>query len=119
MNRKSSCSKKLVMRNKRRKAIRTMLGVSCVCMIACMMFFAGFKTSAVVTGAKELDSGHSEKLYKSVMVEQNDCLWDIAERYMGVGYSDKNDYVAEVMQLNNLSGTEIHYGEYLCVPYYG
>lgn len=119
MNKNYSRSKKIVMRNKRRKAVRTVFGVSGVCIIACLLFFAGFKSSAVVTGAKELDSGHSEKLYKSVMIEQNDCLWDIAERYMGVGYSNTNDYVAEIMQINNLSGSDIHYGEYLCIPYYG
>lgn len=119
MDRRKSCSRKLVMRNKRRKAIRTLISVSCISIVIFSLFFAGLKISAVVTGAKELDSGHSQKLYKSVMVEQNDCLWDIADRYMGSGYSDKNVYVAEVMELNNLSGSEIHYGEYLCVPYYG
>ena len=75
--------------------------------------------SAITADAESLDSGSSVKMYKSIMVEQNDCIWDIAERYMGNGYSDTRDYVEEIIQINNLSGSEIHFGEYLCIPYYG
>ena len=75
--------------------------------------------SAVITDAEGLDTGSSVKMYKSVMVEQNDCIWDIAERYMGNGYSDTRDYVEEIIEINNLAGTEIHFGDYLCIPYYG
>lgn len=119
MNRKNSRSRKIIMRNKRRRAARTMMSISCICLLACTLFFAGFKLSAVVTGAKELDAGHSVKLYKSVMIEQDDCLWDIAKRNMGVGYDDINEYVAEIMHLNQLTSTTLHYGNYLCIPYYG
>ena len=61
MNRKDNRTKKLVIKNRRRKAVRTLLGICFVSMIAFTMFFAGFKISAVAAGAKGLDTGNSEK----------------------------------------------------------
>lgn len=111
--------RRLVIKNKRRKAMHTVLSICLISIVVLSIFFAGIKVSAVTTGAKGLDTGSSEKMYMSVMVERDDCLWDIAERHMGIGYTDIQDYVAEIIELNNLSDSEIHYGEYICIPYYG
>ncbi len=119
MNKENRRTKKLVLRNRRRKAIRTLISICFISVVAFTMFFAGIKISAVTTGAKGFDAASSEKMYMSVMVEQDDCLWDIAERHMGVGYTDIGDYVAEIIELNNLAGSDVHYGEYICIPYYG
>ena len=109
----------LVNKNKQRRLIRTVISFAFVSLITLSILVSGIKISAVTTDAEGLDSGSSVKMYKSVMVEQNDCIWDIAERYMGNGYSDTRDYVEEIIEINNLEGTEIHFGEYLCIPYYG
>ena len=109
----------LIERNKKRKRIRVAATLCAVFLIAFTMFFAGLKFSAITAGAKGFESVTYDKMYKSVMVEQNDSLWDIAERHMGSGYTDTKEYIAEIIELNNLNGTDIHYGEYLCVPYYG
>jgi cell division protein YceG involved in septum cleavage len=58
------------------------------------------------------------KYYTSVMVENGDTLWSIADKYAD-GYSvDKADYIAEVRELNHLQDDVIHYGEYIVVAYY-
>jgi hypothetical protein len=53
------------------------------------------------------------------MVERNDTLWSIAQEYNDKDHYDSiRDYIKEVMQINSLSDDEIHYGDYLIVPYY-
>jgi len=115
----NSISHYLVNRNKQRRLVRTVISFFVISLIALSILISGVKISAVTADAEGLDTGSSVKMYKSVMVEQNDCIWDIAERYMGNGYSDTRDYVEEIIEINNLTGTEIHFGEYLCIPYYG
>lgn len=118
MRRDNNHVKKLVRRNRRRKSRRTFCNAVLVSLFLFCFAFAGFKAGAISTNAQNSNPEGSEKLYKCVMVEQNDCLWDIADRYMGRGYSDKRAYVEEVRQINNLNSDELHFGTYLCVPYY-
>lgn len=110
--------KKLVKRNKRRKTCRAIESAVLLSIFLFCVAFAGLKAGAISTNAQNTNPDGSEKQYKCVMVEQGDCLWDIAERYMGRGYSDKRVYIEEVKQINNLTSDELHFGSYLCVPYY-
>lgn len=109
---------KLVKRNKRRKARRAIESAILLSIFLFCVAFAGLKAGAISTNAQNTNPDGSEKQYKCVMVEQGDCLWDIADRYMGAGYSDIRAYIEEVKQINNLTGDDLHYGSYLCVPYY-
>lgn len=118
MKRNNNRAQILVARNKRRGAIKAFRNTCCVVLFLAGVFFAGLKASAISTNAKGTSADGYDKVYKSVMVEKDDCLWDIAERNMGMGYADKRTYVEEIRQLNQLKGNDIHYGEYLCVPYY-
>ena len=111
-------TKRLVKRNKRRKSRRTCRNAILLSAFLFCAVFAGFKAGAIITNAQNSNPEGSEKLYKCVMVEQNDCLWDIADRYMGRGYADKRAYVEEVRQINHLESDELYFGTYLCVPYY-
>ncbi len=118
MKRENTRVKKLVRRNKRRYMMRAAASAVLFAGLLMVIAFSGMVISATSTNAKSPDTGSYEKMYKSVMVEQGDCLWDIADRYMSVGYDDKADYVQEIRELNQLIDSEIHYGDYLCVPYY-
>lgn len=109
---------KLVKRNRRRKARRAFKSAFLLSAFIFCVAFAGLKAGAISTNAKNTNPEGSAKQYKSVMVERDDCLWDIADRYMGRGYSDKRVYIEEVRQINNLTSDELHFGSYLCVPYY-
>lgn len=65
------------------------------------------------------ESENSFKYYKSIQVEKGDTLWDLAERQTAGGSAQATaDYIQEVRDLNHLDGSEIHYGEYLVIPYY-
>ena len=61
----------------------------------------------------------SYKYYTSIAVTQGDTLWSIARQYASPEYSSIEEYVLEVQQLNHLTDTCIHAGEYLMIPYYG
>lgn len=58
------------------------------------------------------------KYYTSIMVQQGDSLWSIADVYITSEYHDKDDYINEVKKLNHLNSNDIHAGEYLMIPYY-
>ena len=58
------------------------------------------------------------KYYTSVEVASGDTLWTIADKYMGEGCFDKQEYINEVMNLNHMYSDNITAGEYLVVPYY-
>lgn len=80
----------------------------------------------IMIGNNVLSTSHSsaystvekELRYTSVEIEAGDTLWTIAEAYMCSEYDDINDYIYDVMQINNLASDEIHAGGYLMVPYY-
>jgi hypothetical protein len=96
-----------------RKNILMFLMTICL-IITCSISLNGFRSNA-----KDDSVRTSYKYYKSIMVERNDTLWSIAEEYNDKDHYDSiKDYIKEVMQINSLSDDEIHYGDYLIVPYY-
>lgn len=71
-----------------------------------------FKVSAKETTPKA-------KYYTSVLVMQGDTVNSIGSRYISSEYSDIEEYVDEVRQMNYLSyDCQIHTGDYIVVPYY-
>ena len=80
----------------------------------------------VLIGSNLLDSSKSEaenskeiyKYYTSIQVESGDTLWSIADKYASSEFSNKDEYMKELVALNKLSDTTIHTGQYLTVSYY-
>lgn len=58
------------------------------------------------------------KYYKSIIIEQGDSLWSIAEEYVTSDYSCTREYVDELKQLNGLHSEQIRAGEHLMIAYY-
>lgn len=58
------------------------------------------------------------KYYTGVFVRPGDNLWSIAEDYITDDYESMDSYIAEVMQMNHMSDTQVRAGNYLYVPYY-
>lgn len=84
-------------------------------MIVSLIILLGSSIHAL---ANSNDNRPVNKYYTSITVENGDTLWDIADEYIS-GYDiDKNDYIAEVSALNNLSKDEIHAGQSIVVAYY-
>ena len=59
----------------------------------------------------------SGRVYRSVRIEADDTLWDIAEREMDSTWSEKRDYIKEVERINNINSDNISAGDYLILPY--
>lgn len=70
-----------------------------------------------LSGTKE-DAAPVYKYYKEVRVERNDSLWSIAQRYCTADTAELKSCIAEIRELNSLTGSKIYYGQYLTVPYY-
>ena len=68
-------------------------------------------------GTARAENLTSERIYRSVRIEANDTLWDIAEREMDSSWSEKRDYIKEVERINSINGDNISAGDYLILPY--
>ncbi|MCI8327121.1 MAG: LysM peptidoglycan-binding domain-containing protein [Lachnospiraceae bacterium] len=73
---------------------------------------------SMLSKADSLESHTCYKYYKSIEIEQDDTLWNIAERYCGEHYQNRNDYIEEIARLNHIDKDQIHSGQYLLVPYF-
>ena len=73
-----------------------------------------FLLSAGTAKAENISSG---RVYRSVRIEADDTLWDIAEREMDSTWSEKRDYIKEVERINNINSDNISAGDYLILPY--
>lgn len=76
--------------------------------------------SHVIDSHAETDSGHNaKKYYTSILIENGDTLWSLAQEYADTHYADIQSYIEEVIFINHLDSTEILEGNYLILPYYG
>ena len=71
--------------------------------------------SATATASRD---GERVKLVKSIQIKKGDTLWDIASEHISEEYYDINRYIDEIKSSNGMSSDEIHYGNYIIVPYY-
>ena len=100
-------------RKSRRLHIRTAL-IILICLLGLILTFA-FCTN---TSASPESTAAKNKYYTCIDIEQGDTMWEIADRFFTEEYSDYNEYIAEVMSINNLNSEHIRSGIKLCVPYY-
>lgn len=85
-------------------------------MIVSLGIFLNTSTNAFANSKADIASYN--KYYKSVQIEAGDTLWTIADEYIADLNIDKVDYIAEICELNNIHGDEIHAGDYVIVAYY-
>lgn len=75
-------------------------------------------SSTMITDAKEGSSAPGKyKYYTSILIEEGDSLWSIAEKYAYDGVSTV-DYINELKRINSLSSENINAGCYLLISYY-
>ena len=87
-----------------------LLGMAVIIIISCFLF------SSIKTQAAPAEITY--KYYTSVEIQSGDTLWTIAQDYYTEEYTDLNEYIYEVCELNHISSDEIHAGQYITVPYY-
>lgn len=82
------------------------------------VIFMCFAIILNVTATNSVDNVN--KQYKSICIDEGDTLWDIAEEHNNQTLSciSNNEYIEDVMSINNLSGDSITAGNYIIVPVY-
>lgn len=60
-----------------------------------------------------------QKFYTCIDIKEGDTLWSLAEEYMTEEYTDRESYMDEVREMNDLTGSMIQAGTTLLIPYYG
>lgn len=89
----------------------------------CLVTLLVIGSSAILTKANTADEAQKEKIYykyfTEIEIKYGDSLWNIAGEYMQNGpYESRQDYIKEVAQINQLSGTKIIAEQNLIIPYY-
>ncbi len=82
----------------------------------CLTMFSG----GILAYAKERESAQPTyyKYYTSIRVESGDTLWGIADRYLCEQTGSHEEYIREVMKMNDLKSADIRTGDSLIVFYY-
>ena len=74
---------------------------------------------SIFSSAKDIQEQNKQyKYYKSIIIEQGDSLWSIAENYRTDVYTSTQEYIDELKQVNGLTSETIHAGQHLLVAYY-
>lgn len=87
----------------------------------CLITLLAIGSSAILTKATTTEEAEKiyYKYYTQIEIASGDSLWEIAGKYMENGpYESRNDYMEEVIEINQLSDTTIILGQHLVVPYY-
>ncbi len=91
---------------KRLRVVIVMLGIILLC-----TFLLNTMVTAKHTNAAARDTYTT---YQSIRISSGDSLWSIAQEYRGV--EDTQEFVEDLMVLNNLSSDRINSGSYILVP---
>lgn len=73
-------------------------------------------STAIVKASSSNNTPTDSKFYTSVMIEEGDTLWSIAQEYCD-NAADINDYIEELRSINHIEESRIQEGNYLIVTY--
>ena len=106
---------------KRDRIRRTKQIIEIVLLTICLIALLAIGSSKILTKATTTEEAKNVyyKYYTQIEIKDGDSLWEIAGEYMEHGpYESRNDYMNEVVEINQLSSTTIIKGQHLVVPYY-
>ena len=81
-------------------------------------FIAIFAIILAVSGMFVQADERSTIIYESILIDNDDTLWNIAVEYCDTDKENINEYISNVKELNNLSSDKITYGNYLLIYKY-
>jgi LysM domain. len=97
------------------KNIYSIIPVAIVLVMLILIFVFSF---TLKTNAKENKKNNKVKCYSSILIEDGDTLWSIAEEYKPSDSISTKSYIKEIKAINSLSSDTIHSGNYIIVYYY-
>ena len=104
--------------SKREAVVRRQKGIIAIVFIVIIAFGILLGTGMSTLASSDKDIASYNKYYVSVRVESGDTLWTIADEYIDGFNIEKNDYIEEVCEINEISKDDIHAGDHIVVPYY-
>lgn len=96
-----------------KRKIMILLATAFLIVIGSMIFGNSFSSAKAESDDVEI----MYKYYKSIEIESGDSLWSLAQEYK-LADTDTQDYIDELIEINDLESETIHSGQYLIVIYY-
>lgn len=87
--------------------------ISLIFAIAISSMFFGISAKA-----SDSEETASYKYYTSIMIQEGDSLWSLAEKNCDKNFKSKMAYIEEIKEINGLSDEKLISGQYLIIPYY-
>ena len=84
--------------------------------IIILCFFIVVIAHKLFTQETEAKAGGGVTVYETIIVQDGDSLWSIAQDYSKNYTSSTRSYVNTLLEVNNLSSDEIHAGDSLILP---
>ena len=85
-------------------------------LIASLLILLG---SSIRTFASSRNNEPLHKYYTSICIKEGDNLWNLADQYTVDGVYDRDDFIEETCELNQLSNqNQLHAGDHIVVGYY-
>ena len=81
-------------------------------------FIALFAIILAATGIFVQANENNNITYESIMIENNDTLWDIATEYCDTEQESISEYIDNIKEINNISSDKIVSGNYLIIYTY-
>ena len=103
---------------KREAVVRRQKSILALVVLALVIFGILLGTGMNALASSDKDIASYNKYYVSIRVESGDTLWTIADEYIDGFNIEKDDYINEVCEINEISKDDIHAGDYIVVPYY-
>ena len=101
-------------RRELRRKITTFCLLTAVTVVISILFVFGSKSIASDGSVKDY-----HKYYKSIEVSGEDSLYEIADEYAIPELMTAEEFVTEVMFINNMEDEKLSYGKsYIIVPFY-
>ena len=102
---------------RRQREIRNKVVLTVITLIIVLTAVLSFQS--ITSQAQDENMEVTYKYFTSHEVEQGDSLWSIALEHIDYNYYDSvQDYVDEVMDINNMNDDTIIYGQCIVIPYF-
>lgn len=102
---------------RRQREVRRIFILAGIAVVLILFFTLSYHT--LLSHANTEIEDISYKYFTSIQIGPGDTLWNLADRYADQEhYASRDQYIAEVMAMNHMTGEELSAGSYLIVPYY-
>lgn len=68
-------------------------------------------TSTTVHGSKDIQVN-----YVSVLVHENDTLWNLSQEFINTNYYTTKEFIQEIIDINGLNSEKIYIGQRVTIP---